>query len=425
MIGLKYVLMASGIALLLGSTVWVVVRVLVRMRSPERAKAWRGPIVAATVGLAVALLGSALVVVPSGRAGVRVSQLWGTRAGTLYPGTHLVRPIVEDVALYDIRDRLLSTGGSEDARPKDGVLTAQSREGLTIGLAVSVRYRLDPGRLDHVHANLPQPVEIELVPPVVASVFRQLVPNYMVREVFATRREELRQKAAEEITNRLAPDAVVVKEVMLRDVVLPPEYARGLEGLLLRQQENERMVYDLEIKAKEVKSAELEAEAAKAREVKAAEAAAQVRVLQAKAEADAMQHTLPLKEKQIQQTRLEAEARKEATLRNAEAAAQAKVIDSEAEVKRSHLMAGAEAHRIRTTASAEAERMKLESDILRENPLLIQKIVAERLSDKMQIMMVPMDGRDFFANPIFRSTLAGVPAESEPRERSRQAASRR
>ena len=29
--------------------------------------------------------------------------------------------------------------------------------------------------------------------------------------------------------------------------------------------------------------------------------------------------------------------------------------------------------------------------------------MAERLSDKMQIMMVPMDGRNFFANEVFRS----------------------
>ena len=176
---------------------------------------------------------------------------------------------------------------------------------------------------------------------------------------------------------------------MLRDIVLPAEYAKGLEALLTRQQQAERMVFDLEIKQKEVRTAELEAEADRIRQVKAAEALGQVRVLQAKAEADAMQHTLPLKEKQIQQSRLEAEARKEATLKNAEAAAEAKVIDSKAEVQKLTLIAGADAHRVRVMGQAESERMKLDSDLLKENPLLIQKIVAERLSDKMQIMMVP------------------------------------
>ena len=51
--------------------------------------------------------------------------------------------------------------------------------------------------------------------------------------------------------------------------------------------------------------------------------------------------------------------------------------------------------------------MKLESDVLKENPLLIQKIVAERLSDKMQIMMVPMDGKFFFTNDVLKTTPLG------------------
>jgi regulator of protease activity HflC (stomatin/prohibitin superfamily) len=360
----------------------------------------------ALVSLVPTLSARSLVLVPPGHAGVRVSQLSGTRPGTLATGLHLVKPLIEEVAIYDVRERVLTTDGD-----RGEALRAQTKEGLTVGLVVSVRYRLDPQRLDHVHANLPAVDEV--VPPVVGSVFRQLVPGYVVREVFAAKRDDLRERAARIITDKLAADGVLVREVMLRDVVLPPEYSKGLEGLLLKEQQNERMVYDLQIKEKEVKQAELEAEAEKARRIKEAEAQASVRVLQAKAEADAMQHTLPLKEKQIEQTRLEAEARKESTIKAAEAAAQAKVIDSKAEVERSNLLAGAEAHRIRVTSAAESERMKLESDVLRENPLLIQKIVAERLSDKMQIMMVPTDGRNFFANEVFRE--AALPLLAPPR----------
>src|SRR5262249_28589269 len=153
----------------------------------------------------------------------------------------------------------------------------------------------------------------------------------------------------------------------------------------------------------QVRLSELEAEATKVQQVKQAEGQAQVRVLQAKGEADAMQYTLPLKQKQIEQSKLEAEARKEATVRNAEAMAEAKVIDSKAEMERRKLLSAAEADRIRVTAVADAERMKSEGEILRQNPLLINKIVAERLSDKLQIMMVPADGKFFFANDVLRS----------------------
>jgi hypothetical protein len=183
---------------------------------------------------------------------------------------------------------------------------------------------------------------------------------------------------------------------MLRDVQLPPEYAKGLEGLLLKEQENEGLGVETEMKAKQVKIAELEAEAAKTQQVKQAEGAATVRVLQAKSEADAMQYTLPLKKQQIEQSRLEAEAHKEATVKNAEAQAQAKVIDSKAELERRNLLADAEASRIRKVAMADAERMKTEAILLKQNPLLINKIVAERLSDKLQLMMVPSDAKIFF-----------------------------
>jgi regulator of protease activity HflC (stomatin/prohibitin superfamily) len=116
-----------------------------------------------------------------------------------------------------------------------------------------------------------------------------------------------------------------------------------------------------------------------------------------------------LKEKQIQQSKLEAEARKESTIQNAEAEAQAKVIDSKAELQRRNMFADAEANRVRVMASADGERMKSEAALLNSSPLLINKIVAERLSDKIQVVMVPTDGKFFFANDVFKG-LAGNPA---------------
>ena len=170
------------------------------------------------------------------------------------------------------------------------------------------------------------------------------------------------------------------------------------------------MGVETEIHQKQVKIAEADAEATKAQQVKEAEGQAAVRVLQAKGESDAMQYLLPLKQKQIEQSKLEAEARKESTVKGAEAAGEAKVIDSKAEMERRKLLAQAEAERIRLTAAADAERMKGESAILKQNPLLINKIVAERLSDKLQIMMVPADGKFFFTNDVLRGMNTGMTA---------------
>src|SRR5438128_6930462 len=377
-------------------------------RRPFRPVRWRLALELLAAGTLAMLITESIAVIPDGAAGVRISQISGARPGTLYAGVHVITPLVDSVAVYDTREQVYSTVAAENPKQKGDLLTVQAREGLNIGLAVSVRYRLDPQRLESIHANLPQPVGEQVVAPVVSTIYRQLAPNYVTREIFVTKREELRTKAADAVTARLASDGVMVREVLLRDLQLPAEYANGLEGLLLKEQENERLGTEQEIKGKQVKIAELEAEAQKARDVKQAEAQAQVRVLQAKAEADAMQYTLPLKQKQIEQTKLEAQARKESTLQNAEAAAQAKIIDSKAEVERQKNLADAEANRIRVTAAADAERMKYEAAVLKQNPMLIQKIIAERLSDKLQIMMVPMDGKNFFANDVLRSAFSSV-----------------
>jgi len=382
---------------------------------------WQRALQLAALAILPLMISKSIVVVPDGSAGVRVSQIWGVRPGALYPGVHIVTPLIDGVALYDTREQTYLTNASNFPKADHEVLFVQAREGLNIGIAVAVRYRIDARRLDFIHANLPQDIGGEVVAPVVASTYRSLAPNYITREIFAVKREELRSKAAEAIKTRLETDGILVREVVLRDIKLPEEYAKGLEGLLLKEQENERLGTEQEIKAKEVKIAELEAEAQKARDVKQAEAQAQVTVLQAKAQSDSMQYTLPLKQKQIEQSKLEAEARKEATLQNAEAAAQAKIIDSKAEIERQRNLADAEANRIRVTADAEAnrirvtaaadsERMKFEAAVLKQNPLLIQKIIAERLSDKLQIMMVPVDGKNFFANDVFRSAFGGLPA---------------
>ncbi len=410
-------------------------------------------VVAAIVAL---FLGKSILVIPDGRAGVLISQMYGVLPGTLYPGTHLIFPLFDRVETYDIRDQVFATAASEASKEQREVLTIDAKEGLSIGLGVTVRYRVDPQKLNYIQANVPQPMDTEVVEPVVTSIFRELGPNYVVREIFSSKREEFRQQAARLITARLAQDGMVVKEVLLGRVDLPEEYAQGLEGLLLKEQQDDQTDIEADIEAKHVKIADSQAQEMKVREIRKAEADAQSQVIMAKAQSDSMQYTLPLKQKQIEQSRLEAEAAKETTLQNADAAAQAKIIDSKAEQQRQELLAEAQAQakiddskaeqqrqelladataankitnaraeqqseallaqadadRIRQTAKAEGEQLQIEGAAIHDNPLLIQKIIAERLSDKIQIMIVPGDGKYFFANDVLNSALS-LPGNSQ------------
>ena len=440
MLAIKYLLMVAGVLLLAAGAAiamydawrvfqhsrWLargtgedVAPELVDDPQPVR---WRISMALGVVACLPLLIAMSIVVVPSGMGGVCISDTRGTLPGTLYSGVHFIAPLGEHVQMFDLRDQIFATQMPGEAKSASSVkgqvpvtesMMVQSKEGLTIGLAIAVRYRLDPRRLDYVQSHLPQPIEKELVPPIVDSAWRELAPNYTVREIFSSKREEVRRLAAETITKKLGADGILVNEVMLRDIQLPPEYAKGLEDLLEKEQKDDQMSVETEMQRKQVTIAELEAEAQKVQKVKQAEADAQSKVVEAKGEADAMQYTLPLKEKQIEQSRLEAEARKESTIKNAEAQGEAKVIDSKAELQRRNMLADAEANRIKVVAVADAERERREAEVLKQSPLMINKIIAERLSDKIQVMMVPSDGKFFFANDVFRGFNASPAMQQE------------
>jgi len=440
MLAIKYLLMLAGVLLLaVGAaiTIYDMWRLFksssgfageaeggdAKLDAPAEPVRWRTSLALGLVACLPMLVALSIVVVPSGMGGVCISDTRGTLPGTLYSGVHFISPLGEHIQTFDLRDKVFTTAmpgvekhtvaSTKERGPEQEEMSVQSKEGLSIGLAIAVRYRLDPRRLDYVQAHLPQPFDQELVAPVVDSAWRELTPNYTVREIFSSKREEVRRLAAEQITKRLGADGVLVNEVMLRDIQLPPEYAKGLEALLEKEQKDDQMTVETEMQQKQVTIAELEAEAEKVQKIKQAEADAQSKVVEAKGESDAMQYTLPLKEKQIEQTRLEAEARKESTIKNAEAQGEAKVIDSKAELQRRNMLADAEANRIKVVAVADAERERSEAEVLKQSPLLINKIIAERLSDKIQVMMVPSDGKFFFANDVLHGFNANPAVQQE------------
>ena len=121
-----------------------------------------------------------IVVVPSGMGGVRISQIERHAAGNA-----LSRACISSRRWWTAcRSSTCAITFSPPGLVQEGVkstaqrtgLDVQSREGLNIGLGVTVRYRLDPNKLASVQAHLPQPADKELVPPVVASAWRELAP---------------------------------------------------------------------------------------------------------------------------------------------------------------------------------------------------------------------------------------------------------
>jgi hypothetical protein len=187
-----------------------------------------------------------------------------------------------------------------------------------------------------------------------------------------------------------------------------------METLLAEELATEKMRYTLELKEKVIKQTELEAEADKVRRQKAAEAAGAEQVIAAKSQEEAMAHVLPLKEKEIDQKRLEAEAAKVTRLKQAEANADARRIEASGEADSRRKLADSDAYRLEVTGKASTEQMAREAALLAKNPLLIQKTLADKLSDKISVIIAPPSSSGFIANSLLGMPAAQAKAESEP-----------
>jgi regulator of protease activity HflC (stomatin/prohibitin superfamily) len=100
-----------------------------------------------------------------------------------------------------------------------------------------------------------------------------------------------------------------------------------------------------------------------------------------------MKHVLPFKQKQVEQRRLEAEAEKVARIRSAEGSAQARRIEAAGEADSRQKLADAEVYRMEKVGKANSEQMEREGTLITQNPLLIQKAMADKLSDKVQVII--------------------------------------
>ena len=326
-----------------------------------------------------------LASVARGELGIRANHVTGD-VSEWREGTVLVLPGVHALRVFSLREQVYRPEGSARA---NGPSPFQSVEGLSLGVDVSVRYALDPARLRAVWLTLPDDVGADLVQPAVASVVYKVFARYTVREIFSTKRGEIQEAIEGELRAKLAADGIALRDVLIGNVDLPPDYRRGMEALLAEELASERMRYTLELKEKQVKQTELEAEAARVRREKAAEAAAREQVIAARAQEEAMQHVLPFKQRQVESRRLEAEADRVAAIRRAKGAAAARRIEAGGEADARKRLAQAEAFRLEAIGRANAEQMAREGVLVSRHPLLIQKTLADKLSDKIQVIIAP------------------------------------
>ncbi len=380
---------------------WAVVLGVIETVSSTRGRGILG--VLALAGLATLFVMShPLQSVEPGEVGIRINRLTGG-VSELREGWIMMLPGLHKLRRYPLRDQIYRPTQSAQSK---AAAPFQSLEGLSIGVDVSVRYALDPKQIQTIALGLPEDVSHQLIQPVIDGVLHRTFSKHTVREIFSSKRNEIEAVVKKDLTALLAKDGVLIRDIFLGNVDLPEEYKKGLESLLSEELSSEKMRYTLELRKKQVKESELEALAEKVRRETSAKAAGQEQIIAARARAEAMKHVLPLKKKEIEQKRLEAEASKVTRLTLAEANAGARRLESAGEADARRKLAEAEAYRLEITGKVHTDQLAREGVLIAKNPLLIQKTLADKLSDKISVIIAPASGTGFIGDGIVGKIVA-------------------
>jgi len=223
-----------------------------------------GPLVG--LGAAFLLLANSFVVVPAGHVGVVFNVLRGVQERPLREGVHLVLPGLQQAVLYDARVKEVTLSAPhEGERRADTSIRARSKEGLEIGVDVTVQYRILPDEAPRLHREVGPGYLETLIVPQVRSKVRDAVGQYNAADLISTQRTALEATVIQGLEEALRRYHIELVSVLLREIRIPEAVARVIE----EKQTAEQQV-QIEINRR-----------------KQAEIAAQRKVIEAKGERDA------------------------------------------------------------------------------------------------------------------------------------------
>lgn len=199
------------------------------------------------MGLALAAMfvsGCGLAVVEDGEVGVK-ADFGHISDQPLGPGWHVYMPFFSWIETWNVKTQEIKE-----------VASVPSSEGLISQLDVSVLYNVPSDQAVAVRKTIGRNYLETILEPYTREAIRNVVSGYAVKALFSDEgRKEIGENILKFLKGKLDQRGVIVQDVLLRDVRLPPSFAQSIELKLRAEQESLQKEFEL-TKAK--KDAEIE-----------------------------------------------------------------------------------------------------------------------------------------------------------------------
>ncbi len=188
--------------------------------------------------------GCGMAAIEDGQVGVK-ADFGHISDQALGPGWHWYIPFTSWVETWDVKTQELKE-----------TATVPSSEGLISQLDISVIYNVPKEQAVLIRKTIGGDYRQTILEPYVREAIRNVVSGYAVKALFSDAgRKEIGENILAFLKNKMEPRGIMVQDVLLRDVRLPPTFAQSIESKLRAEQESLQKEFEL-TKAK--KDAEIE-----------------------------------------------------------------------------------------------------------------------------------------------------------------------
>ncbi|WP_243471984.1 prohibitin family protein [Winogradskyella sp. MH6] len=203
------------------------------------------------VVLLIIIVAKSAVTIGSGEAGVLYKTFGGgvvTDEPPLGEGFHIVAPW-NKVYVYEVR--------RQEIFEKMKVL---SSNGLDIQLDASAWYKPDVKNLGKLHQEIGDNYLQRIILPTIRSAARSVVGRYTPEQLYSSKRDAIQREIFEETKKIVDDQYIVLDEILVRDVTLPPTIKDAIERKLKQEQESLEYEFRLVTAEKEAERQIIEAE---------------------------------------------------------------------------------------------------------------------------------------------------------------------
>ena len=186
--------------------------------------------------------------VESGEGGVLWTAFSGTQDESYAEGWYFVAPW-NKMYSYDVR-----------TQDQPEVLHVLAKNGLSIKLETSVRYRAKADEVARLHKTIGPEYYDVLMAPSIRSVAREVGGQFTPEEIYSTKRLEVANEIFKQVTERIKDRPVLLEAILVRNVDLPQKLKTAINEKLEEEQKALKMEFTLNKERQEAERKRIEAE---------------------------------------------------------------------------------------------------------------------------------------------------------------------